>query len=62
MYFNISLEVDILTHIASPSFSYSSIIPIPSICPDTICPPNLSPIFNALSKLTLLPFFLSILN
>ena len=57
IYFKISLSALIVNHVPSSLLSIESICPFPSTCPLTICPPNLSLTFKALSKLTLLPSF-----
>ena len=41
---------------AFSSFLYFVIVPVPSICPDTICPPNLPFKAIALSRFTMSPF------
>ena len=55
MYLSIFGEQSIVTHTALSSLLSSLIVPVPSICPDTICPPNLPPAAMARSRFTLLP-------
>ena len=55
IYFNIPLSVLILYHIALSSLVIAATFPVPSICPETICPPNLPSAAIALSRLTALP-------
>ena len=57
IYFNIAAEVSIVIHTALSSFFMEEIVPVPSTCPATICPPNLPFAAIALSRLTLLPLF-----
>src|SRR3712207_2005965 len=55
MYLNISEPVPILYQTALSSLFTLIIVPVPSICPDTIWPPNLPSTDMALSKFTLVP-------
>jgi len=51
----ISLFAEIVTHTAFCSRFMEMILPVPSMCPETICPPSLEPTAAALSRLTLEP-------
>ena len=55
MYFIICGVVSTVTQTAFSSRSMFAIVPVPSICPDTICPPKRPPAAIARSRLTLLP-------
>ena len=50
-----SSAASIFTHVAFPSRRVSETTPIPSICPDTMCPPNLPSAAMALSRFTRSP-------
>ena len=44
-----------VNHTAIPSFLMSVMMPVPSTCPETICPPNLPSAAMARSRFTLAP-------
>ena len=52
---SISFDVSTVTHTAFSSLAYFEIVPVPSICPDTIWPPNLPSAAIALSRFTISP-------
>ena len=55
IYFKMYVGAVIDIHVALSSCWKPLILPVPSMCPLTICPPKRSPNFKDLSKLTLLP-------
>ena len=50
----ILLSAQIVNHTALSSLTIEVIVPVPSICPDTICPPNLDDTDIARSRFTML--------